>query len=1030
MGKGGGSAPAQPTTQTVQQSNIPEYARPYFEDIMTRGQAASQVQYQPYTGERVAPFSPMQQQAFQGIQGLGPSPLIGAGAGLTGLAAQQASQAGQYQPMAPQQTYQGPQFQQAGISYLATQAPELQQFQMGPVERVQAAQAGSPLAVQGPQLQQFGMGPAERVRTGSFAQPGMAEAYMSPYMQNVVEMQQRDAQRQADIARTQRGAQAVGAGAFGGSRQAIMEAEAARNLALQKGDIQAAGLQSAFQQAQQAYQTDAARRLQAQMANQQAGLTVGGQNLAAALGVQQLGAQTGLQAQLANQQAMQQTALANQQAAQQAALANQQAGLTMGQQNLAAALGVQQLGAQTGLQSQQLNQAAQLQAQQQALGQSQAQNLFNQQNAQLAAQYGLAGLQAAEQSRQFGAGLGMQGAGMLGQLGGQFGQLGQQAFGQQAAALQAQQQAGAIQQAQGQQQRDLAYEEFMRQQLYPQSQLQFLSSLLRGSVVAPQQTMYSYQQQPSMVSQLGGLGLGALGLSKAFGAKDGGEVPGYADGGEVERFAEGGLASNVAKLTKFLMASQNPEQDVKRMGGTPIEKYLAMQKVQQLRSAMQNQQALDRGVPQGTVMDEAGLANMDAGVMEDVYAGGGIVAFQEGGMPWDYARSAQDDDQGYSALTPWSTIERGVRRGDPRAIAYAEERLRKGPGLFGIAPPASLTEFMAGRQAGLPAALPQQAAPATPDAVAAQNQRELNRLPPPAPRVQPRLEAPPARAAATAAPAVKPEESDVLRGLRDELKGLESPEDAEEAARKRMRAALPDDLKERLEGFKAQAEQAKKDRDQDRWLAVAMGGFAAAAGSSPYALKNFGEGLGLTSKELMNVNKDFRKAEQERRKLETEEKRLARAESMGIEKEAQAARERAIARRDAYNKALLTGELKLKEIAEKRFETETRERVGMAQVAATKEGNAAYREAALRSRDIQAFNTAVQKEKDTLLKANPTGGFTDPGFEAKMEQQAMRNVIARNPQFAELAGVSMGAVTTPQSPLGADWGKATVVGGK
>jgi hypothetical protein len=61
-------------------------------------------------------------------------------------------------------------------------------------------------------------------------------------MQNVVDVQQREAQRQADIAGTQRNAQAVQAGAFGGSRQAIMDAEAARNLSLQKGDIQATGL--------------------------------------------------------------------------------------------------------------------------------------------------------------------------------------------------------------------------------------------------------------------------------------------------------------------------------------------------------------------------------------------------------------------------------------------------------------------------------------------------------------------------------------------------------------------------------------------------------------------------------------------------------------------------------------------------------------------------------------------------------------------------------------------------------------------
>jgi hypothetical protein len=80
---------------------------------------------------------------------------------------------------------------------------------------------------------------------------------MNPYMQNVVGVQQREAQRQADIATTGRNAQATTSGAFGGSRQAITDAEAARNLATQKGDIQTQGLNTAYQQAQQAQQTQA-----------------------------------------------------------------------------------------------------------------------------------------------------------------------------------------------------------------------------------------------------------------------------------------------------------------------------------------------------------------------------------------------------------------------------------------------------------------------------------------------------------------------------------------------------------------------------------------------------------------------------------------------------------------------------------------------------------------------------------------------------------------------------------------------------
>ena len=74
-------------------------------------------------------------------------------------------------------------------------------------------------------------------------------AYMSPYMQNVVDIQKREAARQSDIMGQQEQAQAAQAGAFGGSRDAIMRAERGRNLGQQMGDIQARGSQAAFDQA-------------------------------------------------------------------------------------------------------------------------------------------------------------------------------------------------------------------------------------------------------------------------------------------------------------------------------------------------------------------------------------------------------------------------------------------------------------------------------------------------------------------------------------------------------------------------------------------------------------------------------------------------------------------------------------------------------------------------------------------------------------------------------------------------------------
>ena len=105
----------------------------------------------------------------------------------------------------------------------------------------------------------------------SFSDAGVASNAMNPYTQNVIDIQQREAQRQADIASTGRQADQVSKGAFGGSRSAIMDAEAARNLALQKGDIQAQGLNTAYSQGQQQFNAEQQARQNAAQLNAQQG---------------------------------------------------------------------------------------------------------------------------------------------------------------------------------------------------------------------------------------------------------------------------------------------------------------------------------------------------------------------------------------------------------------------------------------------------------------------------------------------------------------------------------------------------------------------------------------------------------------------------------------------------------------------------------------------------------------------------------------------------------------------------------------
>jgi len=312
---------AEPTQTQITQTSIPDYAKPYVEKLLGKSEALTETPYQTYDANRIAGFTPMQQQAFQGAQGMQTSGLSGLGGQYAGAATLGA----------------------LGTNYDPTQ------FQGG----------------------QFGQQDAQQ--------------YMSPYMQSVVDIQQREAQRQADIAGTQRGAQAVRSGAFGGGRQAIMDAEAARNLAMQKGDIQAQGLQSAYQQAQAQFNADQARRMQAQ--------------------------------------------------------------------------------------------------------------------------------QLAEQSKQYGAGLGLQGLQTALQGAGQMGQLGGQQFAQGMDINKLQQSYGTQQQQQEQNILSQQYQDFLNQQNYPYKQLGFMSDMLRGLPLS-QSSSQIYQAPPSALSTAAGLGTAALGASR------------------------------------------------------------------------------------------------------------------------------------------------------------------------------------------------------------------------------------------------------------------------------------------------------------------------------------------------------------------------------------------------------------------------------------------------------------------------------------------------------------------------------------
>ena len=429
-GGGGSSEPAQTQTQITE---LPEWAKGYAKDTLAKTSALTDVNqnpYQTYGANRIAGFSPLQQQSQQNAANMRTSGATGFGTQLAGA---------------------------AGLGALGAQYDPTQ-FQAGQFDG------------------------------------GSAQQYMSPYMQNVVDIQQREAQRQGDIAGTQLASQATKSGAFGGGRQAILGAEAARNLATQKGDIQARGLQSSYENAQAQFNADQARRMQAQ-----------------------------------------------------------------------------QLG---------------------------------------------------EQSKQYGAGYGMQGLQTAIQGAGQLGALGGQEFAQGMDINKLQNAYGGQQQALQQQGLTQAYQDFQNQQNYPYKQLGFMSDMIRGLPLGQQSTRQVYEAEPGLGSQLVGAGTAAYGLSKFM--------------------AEGGITgdANVSNILSKLSDAQLEQAKQSAMEREDINQVNMIVAEQQERA--QTRSGISAAAPgQGGIASATSDEMMDRMLpTEASMARGGIVAFADEGLVTDEAEEA------------------------------------------------------------------------------------------------------------------------------------------------------------------------------------------------------------------------------------------------------------------------------------------------------------------------------------------------------------------------------------------------------
>ena len=419
MSGGGGSSA--PTEQKITQTDLPEYVQPYFERLLQRGEAESIQGYQPYGGQRLSYFSPDELTSQAMTRGY--------------------ARSGTPQAYTDAQTRFG-----AQIPYNAgyTAGAYSPGYQAGPID-----------AGYDPNLResQYTAG-----QTGAIYDPLAYEEnlsrFMSPYQQNVIDVEKREARRQSELMGKQYGDAATAQGGLGGYREGIVQAERERNLAQQMGDIQTIGSQRAFESAQ------------AQLGRERAA-----QLGAAQFGLDRFGAQEGA---YQTQERLSQAAFSEgEKARQQAALM----GLTAQEQEEAARQ-AQEKFAQTGFQAQEAARQAQEKYGQTAYDMSNRYNLM--------AAEGLQGIGSAQQQD------------VLSRIGALSG-------------------VGAQDRALRQASMDMGYEDFMRQRDYSKRQLGDYMGILRGIPVSPEQRISTYQQQPGLFQTAVGAGLAGLGLYKGIG---------------------------------------------------------------------------------------------------------------------------------------------------------------------------------------------------------------------------------------------------------------------------------------------------------------------------------------------------------------------------------------------------------------------------------------------------------------------------------------------------------------------------------
>jgi len=562
MGKG-----RQPQ-QVIQNTGLPDYVDPYYKRLLKGAEEAS-MPFDPETGEST--YTPYGQErltsgadynditdARKMIRGIAGSGIPGmteavgtqneAISGIRGLATNVPGFSASSFTAANVSPYAGFQAGSADpySGFQAGQADPFSDFTRSSVDAYGGFQAGQADPFSDFQQADFSKAQGTEFQFGPARQfTGQEVAdYMDPYMQNVVDLQKREAIKDFDRQQAGRDASAVQAGAFGGSRQAVVQGMAEQNLQDRLSDIQQVGSQAAFDRAMQMFESDRAAQMdvegrRADEAARVQGIDVGETGRTqAGTAAEMARTQAGRAAELARTQGIGLDEAARIQAAEAAELARTQ-GVDVSEAARTQAARAAELARTQGIS---IEEAARIQnaeaaelARTQGIGLDEAARIQAAEAAELARTQGIdvaeqgrvqagdaaeqARIQAAREAQRYGT------AGLYGDLAGAgrgllgLGELSRATGIQDAQLLET---LGGSIRAEDQAKLDLAYQDFLRQQDYPMSQYERFAGILTGTPTGNLDVSRTTYGAFNPIQAALGTGLSALGLYRGLGGGYGG----------------------------------------------------------------------------------------------------------------------------------------------------------------------------------------------------------------------------------------------------------------------------------------------------------------------------------------------------------------------------------------------------------------------------------------------------------------------------------------------------------------------------